>query len=141
MRLRAHSFPVSKNHSVLQVMCQHTGAWQARQLKKVLDCFDLTDGSLLRMSTNTGSSNYMRTRESQTTIQTSAIKWPALRYHIPRMAQIIQLGLGAFMSSLGVKGHTQYWDAHELDQQFGENESTDIGKSQRLRKEGNARIN
>jgi hypothetical protein len=30
---------------------------------------------------------------------------------------------------------------HEHDQQFGENESMDIGKSQRLRKEGNARIN
>jgi hypothetical protein len=49
--------------------------------------------------------------------------------------------LGAFMSSLGVKGHTKSWEAHERDQQFGENESTDIGKSQRLRKERNARIN
>jgi len=32
-------------------------------------------------------------------------------------------------------------EAHGRDQQFGENESTDIGKSQRLRKESNARIN
>jgi len=45
------------------------------------------------------------------------------------------------MSSLGVKGHTKSWEAHECDQQFGENESTDNGKSQRLPKEGNARIN
>jgi len=57
------------------------------------------------------------------------------------MAHVIQLSLGAFMSSLGVKGRTKFWEAHERDQQFGENESTDIGKSQRLRKEGNARIN
>jgi len=57
------------------------------------------------------------------------------------MAHVIQLALGAFMSSLGVKGHTKTWEAHECNQQFGENESTDIGKSQRLRKEGNARIN
>ena len=56
------------------------------------------------------------------------------------MAHVIQLALGAFMSSLGVKGRTKSWEAHERDQQFGENESTDIGKSQRLRKEGNARI-
>jgi hypothetical protein len=28
-----------------------------------------------------------------------------------------------------------------LDQQFGKNESRDIGKSERLRKEGNDRIN
>jgi hypothetical protein len=57
------------------------------------------------------------------------------------MAHVIQLALGAFMSSLGVKCRTKSWEAHERDQQFGENESIDIGKSQRLRKEGNARIN
>jgi len=44
------------------------------------------------------------------------------------------------MSSLGVKGCTKSWEAHERDQQFGENECTHIGKSQRLQKEGNARI-
>jgi hypothetical protein len=57
------------------------------------------------------------------------------------MVHVIQLALGAFMSSLGVKGHTKSWVAHEHNQQFGENESIDIGKSQRLRQEGNARIN
>jgi len=57
------------------------------------------------------------------------------------MAHVIQLGLGAFISSLGVKDHTKFWEAHEHNQQFGENESIDIGKCQRLRKEGNARIN
>jgi DNA-binding TFAR19-related protein (PDSD5 family) len=45
------------------------------------------------------------------------------------------------MSSLGEKGRTRSWEAHERDQQFGENESIDNGTSQRLRKEGNARIN
>jgi len=57
------------------------------------------------------------------------------------MAHVIQLALGAFMSCPGVKGCTKFWEAHERYQQFGENESTDIGKSQRHRKEGNARIN
>jgi len=57
------------------------------------------------------------------------------------MAHVIQLALGAFMSSLGVKGRTKSWEAHVRDQQFVENESFDIGRSQRLRKEGNARIN
>jgi len=81
------------------------------------------------------------TRELQSTLEASGIEWPALRNHIPCMAHIIQLPLGAFMGSLGVKGHTKSWEAHERDQQFGENESIDIVKSQRLRKEGNARIN
>jgi hypothetical protein len=57
------------------------------------------------------------------------------------MAHVIQLSLGVCISSLGVKGRTKSWEAHERDQQFGENESTDIGKNQRLRKEGNARMN
>jgi hypothetical protein len=57
------------------------------------------------------------------------------------MAHIIQLASGAFMSSLGEKGCTKSWEAHQCDRQCGESESTDIGKSQRLWKEGNARIN
>jgi len=56
------------------------------------------------------------------------------------MAHVIQLAIGEFMSSLGVKERTKSWKAHERDQQFGDIESTDIGKSQRLRNEGNARI-
>jgi len=81
------------------------------------------------------------TRELQSTLEASGIEWPALRNHIPCMANIIQLALGAFMSSLSVKGRTKSWEAHERDQQFGENESIDGRKSQRLWKEGNARIN
>jgi hypothetical protein len=57
------------------------------------------------------------------------------------MAHVIQLAFGTFISSLGAKGRTKSWEAHERDQQFGENETIDIGKSQTLQKEGNARIN
>ena len=57
------------------------------------------------------------------------------------MEQIIQLALGAFMSGLSFKRRTKSWEAHDCDQQFGENESEDLGKSQRLRTESNARIN
>ena len=63
-----------------------------------------------------------------------------MRNHIPCLVHIIQLALGAFMSSLGVNGPTKTYEAHERDQQFGENERTVIGNSQRLWKEGNARI-
>jgi len=107
----------------------------------VLDHFELTDGRLLGMTTDTASSNYSMTRELQSTLEASGIDWPALRNHIPCMAHVIQLALGAFVSSLDVKGPTKSWESHECDQQFGENESVDIGKSQRLRKDGNTRIN
>jgi hypothetical protein len=57
------------------------------------------------------------------------------------MAHIIHLALRAFIHSLDVTGCTKSLEANECDQQFGENETIDIGKSQRYRKEGNARIN
>jgi len=81
------------------------------------------------------------TCELESTLEGSGIEWPALRNHIRCMAHVIQLAVGAFMSSLHVKGRNKSWEAHERDQQFGENESIDIGKSQRLQSEGNASIN
>jgi hypothetical protein len=107
----------------------------------MLDRFELTDGRLLSITTDNASSNSSMTRELQSTLEASGMEWPALRNNIPCRAHVIQLALGACMSSLGVKDSTKSWEAHERDQQFGENESIDIGKSQRLRKEGNARIN
>jgi hypothetical protein len=110
-------------------------------LKEVLDRFELTDGRLLNITTDNASSNYSMTHELQSTLEDSGIALPALKDHIPCMAHVIQLALGAFISCLGVKGRTKSWEAHECNQQSGENESIDIGKSQTLQKEGNARIN
>jgi len=109
--------------------------------KDVLDCGQLTDGRLLEITTDTASLNYSMTHQLQSTLEDSGFEWPALRIHIPCMAHVIQPASGAFMSSLGVKGHTKSWEAHECDQQIGENESIDIRQSQRVRKDGNARIN
>jgi len=103
-------------------------------MKDVLDCFELTDGHLLGTTTDNASSNYSMRRELQSTLEPTGIEWPAFGNHIPRMVHVIQLALGAFMSSLDVKDRNKSWEANEHDQQFGENESIDIGKSQRLRK-------
>jgi len=107
----------------------------------VLDSFELTDSELFVFMNDNASSNHSMTRKLLSTLEASAIKWPALRNHIPCMAHVIQLAFGAFMSSLGAKGRTKSWAAHERDQQFGENESIDIAKSHRLQTEGNATIN
>jgi len=109
-------------------------------LKDELARFEHTDGRLLGISTGNASSKYSMTRELQSILEASGIEWPALRNHIPCMANILHLAVGAFMSSLGVKGRTKSWETHECNQQFGENESIDGGKSQRLRKERNSRI-
>jgi len=83
----------------------------------------------------------MRYTTPQWTFEATWIEWPALRNHISCRAHVIQLGLGAFMSSLSVKGRTKSWEAHERDQQFSQDASIPIGKLKRLRKKGNARIN
>jgi len=108
----------------------------------VLDQFELTDGRLLgSITTHDASSNFSMACKLQSTLEASRIEWPAIRNRIPCMVHAIQLTLGAFMSSLGVKGRTKSWEAHVHDQRFGENESIDIEKCPRLREEGNARIN
>jgi len=56
------------------------------------------------------------------------------------MAHVIQLALGVFISSLGVKGPTKSLEAHEGDYQFGVNKKIDNGNSPLLRKERNTRI-
>jgi hypothetical protein len=110
-------------------------------LKDELKRFELTDGRLLGITTDNASSNYSMTGKVQSTLEASGIEWLALMNHIPCMGHVIQLALGAFMSSLGVKGRTKSCEAHERDQQFRENQSIDIGKSQKLQKESNAKIN
>jgi len=107
----------------------------------VLDQINDTNGCLLGITTPNASSNFSMTQALQSTLEASGIEWPTLRNHIPCVVHVIQLALGAFMSSLGVNGSTKSWEAHECDQQFAEDESVDIGKSQRLRRESNARIN
>jgi len=141
MRLIACSFPIAKVNSGWKFKGQHTGTRLAVHLKNVVNRFEITDSRLLSDTTDNASSTYSTTRELQWTLETSGIEWPALRNHIPCMAHVIQLALGAFMSSFSVKGRTKSWEAHERDQQFGQNESIDFAKSQRLRKEGNDRMN
>jgi hypothetical protein len=90
----------------------------AVHLNNVLYHFELTDGQLLAITTDNASSNYSLTYELQSTLEASGIEWPALRNHIPCMVHVIQLALGALMSSLSIKDHTKSWEAHERDQQF-----------------------
>ena len=70
---------------------QHTGARLTSHLKDVLDLVELTNGHLLGISTDNASTKYLLTGKLQSTIEASAIQWPALRNHIPCVAHVIQL--------------------------------------------------
>jgi len=110
-------------------------------MREVLDCFELTDSCFLGIKTVHIPAIYTMPRELQSTIEAPGLEWPVLRIHIPCMAHLMQLGWGAFMSSLDLKGHTESWESHEHDQELGENECIDIGKGRTLRNERNATIN
>jgi len=80
------------------------------------------------------------THELELMLQASGIKWAALRNHIPCLAHIIQLAIGAFISTLGVQGHTKSRESRDHNHQFGVNVSRNSGKCQSVQKEGNAGI-
>jgi len=113
----------------------------AVHLKEVPDRFDLTKGHLFRIITEIASSNYLITCKLQFTNVTSGIDRPTMMNPKPDMAHVMQIALCAFRICLSVNSHIKSWKTSECNSQFGENETTDIGTSVRLRKEGNARIN
>jgi len=78
--------------------------------------------------TDNASPKYSITPELQSTLEPSGIGLSAMRNYIPCMAHSIQLALGVFISNLGVKGGTISWAAHECNQHYAENKSTDIGR-------------
>lgn len=106
----------------------HTGARLAEHLKEVLDRFGLNDGRLLGITTDNASSNYSMTQQLQLSFEEAGMEWSAAKNHIPCMAHVIQLCLGAFMSSLGVKGREKSWEAHERSKHFDGNTSQSASK-------------
>jgi len=96
---------------------------------------------MLEITTHNTLPNNLISHELHLTLQATRIEWHTLGNLIRYMARIIQLALKIFKSSLSVKGCTKSWEAHSRDNQVRENESRDIGMSQRVRTEGNTTIN
>lgn len=74
-------------------------------------------------------------------LQVSGIERPMMRNHIPCMPHCSRVSFGAFITTIDVEGCTISWESHLRNQQFGQTETTDNAKSQRLQQERNARIN
>ena len=93
----------------------HDGFNLAAHLQAVLARFGLDTRFLLGVTTDNASSNYSMTGCLQKLLENSAVEWNALQNHMPCMTHIIQLTLGAFMDSLGVKGRGKAWGETERD--------------------------
>jgi hypothetical protein len=92
-------------------------------LKEVVDRFELTNGCLTGVTTDNASSNHSMTYELQSSLDVSTMEMPALGYHIPCTAHVVQLAHGLFMSCLGVEGCTNVLENHEHSQQCADIES------------------
>jgi hypothetical protein len=120
---------------------QHTGAWRAIHLNVVLEHFGLTNSFVVEITIDNASSNESITLKLQATRECSGIKWPALQNHLSCIADVIQLDFVAFMGRLSVKGSHISGEPPQRYQHCRDNQTTDIGNSQSLRKEGHARTN
>ena len=96
--------------------------------------FGIDTGSLLGITTDNASSNYSMTRSLQLLLEESGVEWCAEQNHMPCMAHVIQLALGAFMNSLGVKGRQKSWEDTERDKM------ADDGGHGRKKRSGGARV-
>ena len=74
------------------------------------------DGKLLLgITTDNASSNYSMTGCLQKLLENGGTDWSAEQNHLPCMTHVIQLALGAFMDSLGVKGRHKSWEDNERE--------------------------
>jgi hypothetical protein len=88
---------------------------------------------LLGITTDNASSNYSMTNCLERLLENESTVWSAEQNHLPCMTHIIQLALGAFMDSLGVKVRHKSWEDTEREKIGGQ-------KSSGRNKGGGARV-
>jgi len=98
----------------------HDGFNLATHLQTVLKHFGLDSRQLLGVTTDNASSNYSMTKFLEMLFADCSSEWRASQNHMPCMTHVIQLTLGAFMDSLGVKGRGKSWEDTERDKIAGE---------------------
>jgi len=67
------------------------------------------------------------TDEIQSTPEASALRWPALRNHIPCMAHVIQFALGVFFSGASVKAKPRLWNPSSEISNLGSKKAQILG--------------
>src|SRR5207302_7667732 len=80
----------------------HTGASMAGIINKVLAEYGIQE-RILGFTTDSASKNKTLTQALNNALGSLSIEWSPIENHIPCIAHIVQLILGAFMSSFMVK--------------------------------------
>ena len=108
-----------------------------RHLETILQRFGIDTKFLLGVTTDNASSNYSMTRCLEKIFEARMIKWSAAQNHMACMTHVIQLTLGAFMDSLGVKGRGKSWEDTEREKIGEESSRRRIGRRNPI---GGARV-
>jgi len=90
-----------------EIRGSHTGADMAGRINDVLARYEIQDG-ILGFTTDSASNNRTLTEALNNACSLLSVEWCQLENHIPYMAHVVQLILGAFMSSIMGKSR----DAH-----------------------------
>ena len=85
-----------------EIKGSHTGANMAGIINKVLAEYGIQD-RILGFTTDGASNNKILTQALNNPLGSLSIEWSPIENHIPCMAYVVQLILGAFMSSIKVK--------------------------------------
>jgi len=85
-----------------EIRGSHTGANKAGIINDVLARYGIQD-RILGFTTNSASNNRTLTEALNNAWSLLSVEWCQLENHIPCMAHVVQLILGAFMSSIQVK--------------------------------------
>jgi len=90
-----------------EIRGSHTGANMAGIINDVLARYGIQD-SILGFTTDSASNNRTLTEALNNTWSLLSVEWCQLENHIPCMAHVVQLILGAFISSITVKSRDSH---------------------------------
>jgi hypothetical protein len=110
----------------------HDGNALGAHLLDVLHRFNLDTGWLLGVTTNNTSSNYKMAKTLEEDLTKAGRRWDSKAYHVPCMAHVIQLCLGAFMNTLEVQQHEKHW--MEVEQEKNQTEGEQQVKGLKMKK-------
>lgn len=112
-----------------QIHGDHNGQNLAAVIMDVLHRYKIDDGRLLGITTDNASSNFTTSDSLQAALKIVGVKWSAFNNHMPCMAHVIQLSLGAFMKELKITGRAKFY----AEQAFRQ-EETEQGKKSKIQK-------
>ena len=112
-----------------QIQGEHNGENLAAVIMDVLHRYMIDDGRLLGITTDNASSNFTTSDSLQAALNLIGVKWSAWNNHMPCMAHVIQLSLGAFMKELKIGGREKFY----VEQVFRQ-EDSEGGKKSKIEK-------